>query len=161
MMIRYWHRFFFITAFLSIMHMAANATQPEGGVTIERVEEATLDKLIGDGESRLLINFMAAWCGPCIDELPTLSKLHRKYKNQGLKIIGISIDLGGPAAMQPIITELKIDFPVYWLGEKAISKFNLNAIPMLLIIRQGDIVERLYGKRTEKFLDKKIQELLK
>ncbi|NNL76563.1 MAG: TlpA family protein disulfide reductase [Desulfobacterales bacterium] len=161
MMIRYGHYFFIVTALLSIMHLAATVTQGETGVTIKRVEEATLDKLLADADSRLLISFMAAWCGPCIDELPTLSKLHRKYKKRGLKIIGISIDLGGPAAMQPAITELKIDFPVYWFGEKSINKFKLNAIPMLLIIRQGKIVERMYGKRTEKFLDKKIQELLR
>jgi hypothetical protein len=37
----------------------------------------------------------------------------------------------------------------------------LNAIPMLLFIRQGEMVERLHGKRPEEFLDKKIREFLK
>jgi thiol-disulfide isomerase/thioredoxin len=103
---------------------------------------------------------MAAWCGPCIDELPALNKLHKKYKDRGFQIIGISIDLGGPDAMQPIVKKLKIEFPVYWCGEKAIEKFKLNAIPMLLFIRQGEIVERLHGNRPEKFLDQKIREFL-
>jgi thiol-disulfide isomerase/thioredoxin len=161
MMKRYWHSILIISVLLSIMPIAVYATQSKYGVTVERVEEATLDKLIMDGDNRLLVSFMAAWCGPCIEELPILSKLHRKYKNQGLKIVGISIDYAGPDAMQPTITELKIDFPVYWFGEKAISKFNLNAIPMLLIIKRGEIVERLFGRRSEKFLDKKIQELLR
>jgi hypothetical protein len=31
----------------------------------------------------------------------------------------------------------------------------------LMFIRQGKIVERLPGKRTERFLDQKIRELLK
>ena len=62
--------------------------------------------------------------------------------------------------MQPIVEKLKIEFPVYWCGEKAISKFNLNAIPMLLFIRRGEMVERLRGNRPEKFLDQKIREFL-
>jgi hypothetical protein len=36
----------------------------------------------------------------------------------------------------------------------------LNAIPMLLFIRQGEMVERLPGRRPEEFLDKKIQGIL-
>ena len=103
---------------------------------------------------------MAAWCGPCIDELPALNNLYQKYQNKGFHLIGISIDLAGPSAMQPIISKLKIDFPVYWCGEKAVNKFKLNAIPMLLFIRKGEIVERFHGKRPKEFLDKKIQELL-
>ena len=63
--------------------------------------------------------------------------------------------------MQPIVKRLKIEFPIYWYGEKAIDKFNLNAIPMLFFIRQGEVVDRLRGTRSEKFLDQKIRELLK
>jgi thioredoxin-like negative regulator of GroEL len=62
--------------------------------------------------------------------------------------------------MQPIVKKLKIEFPIYWCGEKAIAKFKLDAIPMLLFIKQGEIVERLHGRRPEKYLDLKIQEFL-
>jgi thiol-disulfide isomerase/thioredoxin len=128
---------------------------------VKRIDEATLATLITADDSRLVLSFMAAWCGPCIDELPALNKLHMRYKDRGFQIIGISIDLDGPGAMQPIVKKLKIEFPVYWCGEKAIDKFKLNAIPMLLFIRQGEMVERLHGKRPEEFLDKKIREFLK
>jgi len=103
---------------------------------------------------------MAAWCGPCIDELPALNNLYRKYKNKGLRVIGISIDLEGAVAMQPVVNKLKIEFPVYWYGEKAIQKFNLTAIPLLLVIKRGKIVERLPGRRPDKFLERKVQEIL-
>ena len=75
-------------------------------------------------------------------------------------MIGISIDLEGAAAMQPVINKLKIEFPVYWYGEKAVQKFELMASPLLLFIKQGEIVERIPGRRPEEFLDKKIQEIL-
>ena len=132
----------------------------EAGVTIKPIEEAGLDELINQSNGALIVSFMAAWCGPCIDELPALNNLYRKYSDQGLKVIGISIDLEGAVAMQPIISKMKIDFPVYWFGEKAIHKFNLTRIPLLLFIKQGKEIERVPGRRPEKYLDSKVQTLL-
>ncbi len=154
------NKIFFRSAVLVIVLFTGIAAQAGTGAVIERIDEATLDKLIRADDARLVLNFMAAWCGPCIDELPALNKLHKKYKDRGFQIIGISIDLEGPGAMQPVVKKLKIEFPVYWCGEKAIDKFKLSAIPMLLFIRQGEMIERLPGRRSEKFLDKKIREFL-
>jgi hypothetical protein len=56
---------------------------------------------------------------------------------------------------------MKTSFPLYWYGEKAIIKYNLNAIPMLLFVKQGRIIERLRGKASATFLGKKIREFLK
>ncbi len=147
-------------AMLVVFFFSIAVSQAEDGVTVQPIAEAALDELIKNTDNTLIVSFMAAWCGPCIDELPALNKLYRKYKDQGLNLIGISIDLEGAAAMQPAINKLKIEFPVYWYGDKAIQKFKLTAIPLLLIIKQGEIVERLPGQRPEGFLDKKIQGIL-
>jgi thiol-disulfide isomerase/thioredoxin len=136
------------------------AVQADSSAKVAPIDEATLSKLM-KADKFLVLSFMAAWCRPCIDELPALNRLHNKYKNRNFKIIGISIDFGGPGAMEPILRKLNIEFPVYWCGEKAISKFNLNAIPMLLFVRRGESLERIHGRRTEKYLDQKIQEFLK
>ena len=146
---------------LVIVLFTGLVAQTGTGANVERIDEATLSKLIKADNNHLVLSFMAAWCAPCIDELPTLNKLHKKYQDRGFQVIGISIDLEGPSAMQPIVKKLKIEFPVYWCGEKAIDKFKLNAIPMLLFIRQGEMIERLHGNRSEKFLDQKIREFLK
>jgi thiol-disulfide isomerase/thioredoxin len=151
---------FILTAVLGVVFFSTLVSQAETGVTVQPIAEAALDKLIKNKDNRLVVSFMAAWCAPCIDELPALNNLYRKYKDQGLKLIGISIDLEGAAAMQPAINKLKIEFPVYWYGDKAIQKFKLTAIPLLLIIKQGEIVDRLPGQRPEGFLDKKIREIL-
>ncbi len=148
------------TTLLCICFFTLTASRAEAGVTVQPIEEATLDALIKDKGNPLVVSFMAAWCGPCIDELPVLNNLYRKYKDQGLKVIGISIDLEGAIAMQPVVDKLKIEFPVYWFGDKAIQKFNLTAIPLVLVIKQGKVVERLPGRRSEKFLDGKFQALI-
>ncbi len=153
-------RLFFFIVIGGICIFSLGASRAEAGITVLPIAETTLEELLQNKDNRLIVTFMAAWCGPCIDELPALNNLYRKYKDQGLQLVGISIDLEGPAAMQPVINHLKIDFPVYWYGEKAIQKFELTAIPLLLIIKQGEIVERLPGRRPEEFLDRKIQQIL-
>jgi len=154
------HRLFFFTAILGICFFTVVASRAEAGVIVQPIEEAALDDLINNKNEALMVSFMAAWCGPCIDELPALNNLYRKYKGQGLKVIGISIDLEGAVAMQPVVNKLKIEFPVYWFGEKAVQKFNLTAIPLVLVIKRGKVVERLPGRRSEKFLERKVKALI-
>jgi len=151
----------FFFAIIGIPFFPFDAYGADTGVVIRPIEEAALDDLINNKENTLMVSFMAAWCGPCIDELPALNRLYRKYKDQGLKLIGISIDLAGTEAIQPIVTRLKIEFPIYWYGDKAVAKFNLVAIPLLLVIKKGKIVERLPGQRSEAFLASKVNEILK
>jgi len=138
-----------------VMHTDARA-----GATIQKISESALDELINAGNNKMVVTFMAAWCGPCIDELPVLNKLYQKYKTQGLNLIGISIDLKGPQAMQPVVDKLKVGFPVYWYGESAVQKFSLSAIPVIFWVKNGRIVEKLPGRRSSKELDKKIQKFL-
>jgi thiol-disulfide isomerase/thioredoxin len=135
--------------------------QPDTKVLVERIEPGRLDELIKDKGCQCLIVAMAAWCGPCRDELPTLIKLNDKYKSQGLKMIGISLDMGGPQAMQPIVETSGVNFPVYWAGEEAIHKYNVIAMPTLFLVKNGEIVQRIVGKRSEAFLDEKIRAFLR
>ena len=153
-------RHFFFTSITWICFLVVSVSPAQSGITVQPIGEAALDGLIKKKGNPLIVSFMAAWCGPCIDELPALNNLYRKYKDQGLKVIGISIDLEGAVAMQPVVSKLKIEFPVYWFGEKAIQKFNLTAIPLVLVIKQGKVVERIPGRRSEGFLEQKVQKIL-
>ncbi len=147
-------------AILLLMVFFIMNTDASAAVTIQRISESALDELINTRNNKIVITFMAAWCGPCIDELPVLNKLYQKYQAQDLKLIGINIDLAGPRAMQPIIDKLKVGFPVYWYGESAVQKFSLFAIPMIFWVKDGRIVEKMPGRRSGKELDKKIRKFL-
>jgi thiol-disulfide isomerase/thioredoxin len=151
--------FKFNAVLLTLIFLSIN-TDASSGVTIEKISESALDELINTRNNKIVVTFMAAWCGPCVDELPTLNKLYKKFKAQGLQLIGISIDLAGPRAMQPIIDKLQVRFPVYWYGEAAVQKFSVFAIPMIFFVKDGRIVEKLPGRRSEKVLNKKIREFL-
>ena len=111
-------------------------------------------------DCRCLIVAMAAWCKPCRKELPVLADLYTRYRDRGLEIVGISLDLEGPEALQPIIDKAKVNFPVYWVGEEAIETHDIYAIPMLFLVREGKVVEKIPGKRSKNYLEKKIKELI-
>jgi thiol-disulfide isomerase/thioredoxin len=150
----------FLTCVAALI-FAGFGTDALASITVQPIEESKLDALLNAKDGPLVVTFMAAWCGPCIDELPILNKLYHKYKKKGLKLIGLSIDIEGPGAMQPIVNKLKIDFPIYWYGEKGIKKFKLNALPMLFFIKDGEVVDKLYGRHPDSFLNERFKEFLK
>ncbi len=59
----------------------------------------------------ILVNFWASWCGPCQMEIPGLIELHRRYKDQGVTVIGVAMDDAEDDARQAA-RQLGIDYPV-------------------------------------------------
>ncbi|MBW2568059.1 MAG: TlpA family protein disulfide reductase [Deltaproteobacteria bacterium] len=141
--------------------LSTGHSEPADRIIVESITSVAFDKIIADRENRYLIVFMTSWCGPCRKELPQLINLYNKYKNCGLKIIGISLDFDGPMAIQPIIDKSHVNFPVYWINEKAAKKYNVYAVPMLLLVKEGRIVKKFIGTQSEKFLDKKLADFLR
>jgi cytochrome c biogenesis protein CcmG/thiol:disulfide interchange protein DsbE len=44
--------------------------------------------------SVVVIDFWATWCHACKDAAPALERLHRKYGERGLVVLGITLDSG-------------------------------------------------------------------
>lgn len=40
----------------------------------------------------VVLNLWATWCVPCVAEMPTLDKLHRRYSKAGLEVVAINVD---------------------------------------------------------------------
>jgi thiol-disulfide isomerase/thioredoxin len=149
------------TTLVLVFLLSTLAPAAEDRIVVEKMDASGLEHLMKDPNNQRMIVAMAAWCGPCRKELPTLVKLFEKYENQGLKMVGISLDANGPEAMQPILDKVRVNFPVYWVGIDVARQFNIYAIPMIFFIKDGQVVEKLPGQRSERFLEKKIQKLLK
>jgi thiol-disulfide isomerase/thioredoxin len=61
------------------------------------------------GQQLLIINFWASWCAPCLEEVPLLVRMQKKYQSQGLQIIGIAAD--SPSNASKFAQKLSINYP--------------------------------------------------
>ena len=53
----------------------------------------------------LLLNFWATWCVPCRTEIPWFSEFAKKYKAEGLEVVGISVDEKGWKVVKPYVAD--------------------------------------------------------
>lgn len=94
----------------------------------------------------VLIDFWASWCAPCRASLPGVKALYDEYKEQGLEILGVSLD-GDETAWKGAIEKYEMTWPQMsdlkgWQSEYA-SLYGVMAIPAtVLITNTGMIVGR-------------------
>src|ERR1700733_11068576 len=50
-----------------------------------------------------LSDFWGTWCPPCREEIPHFIGLQDKYGKQGLVIVGVSVDEGGPEVVSSFV----------------------------------------------------------
>ncbi len=110
----------------------------------------------------VIVDFWATWCGPCRMEIPGFVELHEKYQDDGLEIIGISLDQGGWKPVKPFMEEYNIEYPIVLGDRKVVQDYGgIRSIPTTFIIdREGKIVDRLVGYKPKEFFENKITKLL-
>ena len=110
----------------------------------------------------LVINFWATWCGPCKQEVPWFVEFAEKYKDQGLTIVGISVD-DTAEDIQAFSEEYGVNYPMLiGLGRDDVAKAYdaLMAIPVTWLIRpDGSVHTKVTGIHGKDWFDQQIQEL--
>lgn len=107
----------------------------------------------------VLIDFWASWCGPCIKEIPNLTKMYSKYKSKGFEIVGISVDEDHEAWLGAIEMNKMSWIQLIDADGSGAQAYGVQAIPhTVLVDKNGTIVAVKIGSEE---LEKKVAELLK
>ena len=135
--------------------------EPMTDLQLETIDGGSF-KLKDQKDKVVLMNFWATWCGPCIQEMPFLTKLHEKYGDKELQIVAVSID-DSSSEVGPFAVKNKLNFPVVHSPALA-EQLKAKPIPTTLFIdKQGRLRYRKVGfaEGDERDIEVVIRELLK
>jgi peroxiredoxin len=95
----------------------------------------------------VLVNIWATWCSPCVEEMPSMEKLYRKFKGENFEILAVSIDEPGLKAVAPFMKKSNLTFPALIDSEGAIKAvYGITGIPESFIIdQQGILLKKIVG----------------
>ena len=96
----------------------------------------------------VLVNFWATWCGPCLREMPTLSRLQARLGGDGFEVVAIASDRGGWSAVDKFLGAKGIDNLTVLLDQtgRAARTVGIFGMPTTLLIdRRGRVLGHLTG----------------
>lgn len=100
-----------------------------------QVTDATFDEEVLKSELPVLVDFWAAWCGPCKMIAPILEQLAVKFDGR-LKIAKVDVD------DNPRIPEI----------------YKIKSIPTLILFKNGEIVDKCVGFADQAYLEQLLQD---
>ena len=97
-------------------------------------------------DTTYIINFWATWCKPCVEELPYFEDIHKKYADQPVKVILVSLDFSKQleSKLYPFLKERNIQSDVMVLIDgdannwiSAVEESWEGAIPITIIYNKN------------------------
>jgi thioredoxin 1 len=101
------------------------------------VTDANFQSEVLESKLPVLIDFWAAWCGPCRMIAPIVEELSSEYEGRA-KICKLDVD-----------TE-----------QKTAAEFGVRSIPTLLIIKDGKVADQLIGAVPKDQISEKLDAVL-
>jgi len=131
----------FMSAFLlaSSTGWAASISGPAPNFTLKSLSGKNM-KLSELSGNVVLINFWASWCGPCLQEMPLLNKIHKKYEPLGFTVLGVNVEENSSNA-KAFLADRGVDFPILLDTKNSVSKlYDVVAMPTTVVVdRDGNM----------------------
>jgi len=140
---------------------ASNPASPAPAITLTDLNGNTINLATYKGKV-VLINFWAAWCTPCREEIPQFMTLEDKYGSRGFQAVGISMD-DPEGLLRDFCREYKVNYPVVMGNQKIAEEFaGVLGLPTTFLIgRDGRIRAKYVGATDFPRLEKEIAALLR
>lgn len=98
----------------------------------------------------VVLNFWATWCMPCRTEMSTIEALYQRYKERGLEVLAVNLDMLYTAGVEAFVKEVMVTFQILldpaWSTARSYRVLGLPTT--YLIDRAGNVVAREVGERN-------------
>ncbi len=96
----------------------------------------------------VFLNFWATWCPPCVIEMPSMQKLHRRFKDKNFVMVAINSQ-ETDARVKSFFDKYKLSFTALLDSSGEVGTwFDVNAFPTTFVLdKEGRIIGRVLGPR--------------
>jgi len=101
------------------------------------VTDATFEEVVLKSEKPVLVDFWAAWCGPCRMLTPIVEELSQDFKDK------------------VVITKVDVD-----ANQEFAAKYGVRNIPTVLIFKGGEVVDKQVGVAPKATYSEKLEALI-
>ena len=99
----------------------------------------------------VLLDFWATWCGPCLQAMPHIQKIHEDFMDQDLVVLGINGEVDGREKAQRYMKKKGYTFTsLVDEGSQVTALYQIRGLPTTLVIdKEGVVQHYLVGLRPE------------
>ncbi|WP_207510884.1 TlpA disulfide reductase family protein [Longitalea luteola] len=137
--------------------------------TIKKVKITEVEEYIKNSDHPLVVNCWATWCAPCVEEIPYFMETVKKYSDQKVELLLISIDFATsyPSKIQELINKKQFDATFFWLNETNADYFCPKidpkwdgTLPSTVFINNKTVYRQFYGRpMTDRQIELEVSKL--
>ena len=124
------------------------------GTRPSRVGSNALDFTVQDGSNKVtlsqfrgqvvVLNFWATWCPPCVEEMPSLVEMQRRFKAKGVTVLAVSVDVDESAYRQ-FVKDHNVDLlTVRDPDQKSSALYGTFKFPETYIVDRNGVIRRKF-----------------